>query len=93
MSSEKTPRSSNDTTQGPSGAASTTTVPAPVAPVPSKRGGLFGRKRVAQPETYAEKIADQSLDVNPEVAGKAATDISPVSFSSLFRSVYYESGV
>jgi hypothetical protein len=53
---------------------------------PSKvKRGLFGSKpKAAEPETYAEKLADKSLDVNPE--GKAKTDdIQPVSFFTMFR--------
>jgi hypothetical protein len=84
MSAEKTPRTSGDTTQGPSGAASTTTEQAAPAAPETKRLSLFSRKRPAPPDTYAEKLADQALDVNPEGA-KKASDITPVSFSSLFR--------
>jgi hypothetical protein len=78
MSAEKTSTRASDETQGPSAAASTTT-----APTQAKRG-LFGRKR-PQPETYAEKIADQSLDVNPEGAEAKKADIQPASFSEMFR--------
>jgi hypothetical protein len=87
MSAEKMSRTSDDTSQGPSGAASTVTAEQPAltsAAPETKRRSLFGRKRPAPPSTYAEKLADQALDVNPD-AGKQAADLTPVSFSSLFR--------